>query len=291
MRRGCGRYSDLLGQEVSGYPGLGGGPIHSVLQIQDCRKWGRLGVQRSLWSVYQSGKGWHVEEFGAIRGLWEDPWAGGSSTTGGEFTWNGGLNNQAWARLDRFLVSPSWLDQFSGVTQSRLSRPISDPFPIVLVGVGIKVKGSASYRLAAKMKEIKKKLKVWNREVFGRLECNKSSALQQIDFWDQVESEEKLDCGENRIKKRRRGTETWVSFIEWQVHIVETTYWTELRLMGEWLSEEQEVREGIVNTFQQMLSEDMDGRRILEDFSLITSASKKRRIWRSPSQRLRFIQR
>ena len=57
---GCGRYFDLLGQEVSGYPGLGGGPIHSVLQIQDCRKWGCLGVHESLWSVYQSGKGWHV---------------------------------------------------------------------------------------------------------------------------------------------------------------------------------------------------------------------------------------
>ena len=125
---------------------------------------------------------------------------------GGEFTWNGGLNNQAWARLDRFLVSPSWLDQFSGVTQSRMSRPISDHFPIVLAGGGIRrgptpfrfenmwlkvegfkdlvrnwwwgieVRGSASFRLAAKMKEIKKKLKVWNREVFGRLECNKSAS-------------------------------------------------------------------------------------------------------------------
>ena len=125
---------------------------------------------------------------------------------GGEFTWNGGLSNQAWARLDRFLVSPSWLDQFSGVTQSRMSRPISDHFPIVLAGGGIRrgptpfrfenmwlkvegfkdlvrnwwwgieVRGSASFRLAAKMKEIKKKLKVWNREVFGRLECNKSAS-------------------------------------------------------------------------------------------------------------------
>ena len=46
----------------------------------------------------------------------------------------------------------------------------------------IEVKSSARYRLAAKMKEIKKKLKVWNREVFGMLECNKSSALQQVDF-------------------------------------------------------------------------------------------------------------
>ena len=64
---------------------------------------------------------------------------------GGEFTWNGGLNNQAWARLDRFLVSSIWLDQFSGVTQSRLSRPISNHFPIVLEGGGIK-RGPTPFR-------------------------------------------------------------------------------------------------------------------------------------------------
>nr|CAN69557.1 hypothetical protein VITISV_000928 [Vitis vinifera] len=53
---------------------------------------------------------------------------------GGAFTWNGGLNNVSRARLDRFLVSPCWLDQFSRVSQRRLPRPISDHFPILLEG-------------------------------------------------------------------------------------------------------------------------------------------------------------
>ena len=105
-------------------------------------------------------------------------------------------------------MSPSWLDQFSGVLQRRLPRPISDHFPLLLEGGGlrrgpcpfrfenmwlkvegfldlirnwwrgIEVRGTASYRLAAKMNEIKHKLKVWNKEVFGNLEGNKSSALQ-----------------------------------------------------------------------------------------------------------------
>ena len=30
-----------------------------------------------------------------------------------------------------------------------------------------------------------------------------------------------------------------------------------IKVNGEWLVEEQEVREGVVNSFQQMLSEDM----------------------------------
>ncbi|RVX11583.1 hypothetical protein CK203_015814 [Vitis vinifera] len=49
------------------------------------------------------------------------------------------------------------------------------------------VRSSASFRLAAKMKELKQELKVWNRDVFGRLECNKALALQQVEVWDQLD--------------------------------------------------------------------------------------------------------
>ena len=45
------------------------------------------------------------------------------------------------------------------------------------------------FRLAAKLKVLKEKIKVWNRDVFGRLEVNKSSTLQQVDFWDRMECE------------------------------------------------------------------------------------------------------
>ena len=160
------------------------------------------------------------------------------------FTWNGGLNNQSWARLDRFLVSPSWLDQFSGVLQSRLPRPISNHFPVLLGGGrirrgpsffrfenmwlkfkgfkdlirswwrGIKVRGSANFRLATKMKEIKHKLKVWNKEVFGRLECNKASALQQVEFWGRVESERSQTLEETELKNEAKESyKKWV-FLE-----------------------------------------------------------------------------
>ena len=187
------------------------------------------------------------EEIGAIRGLWEEPWClGGDFNTilyhsersrngkitsamrrfaqiiddlglvdfplqGGSFTWSGGLNNQSWARLDRFLVTPSWLDQYSRVYQRRLPRPTSDHFPILLEGGGLRrgpspfkfenmwlkaegfkdliggwwqgivVRGSPSYRLAVKLKGLKQNLKIWNKEVFGSLERNKAEALQQVE--------------------------------------------------------------------------------------------------------------
>ena len=83
------------------------------------------------------------DEFGAIRGIWGEPWCVGGDFNiilsqgersrqgritsamkrfaqiidylelvdlplqGGSFTWSGGLYNQVWATLDRFLVSPS----------------------------------------------------------------------------------------------------------------------------------------------------------------------------------------
>ncbi|RVW41080.1 LINE-1 reverse transcriptase-like [Vitis vinifera] len=231
---------------------------------------------------------------------------------GGEFTWNGGLNNQVWARLDRFLVSSTWLEMFNGATQIRLSRPISDHFPIVLEGGGIRrgptpfrfenmwlkvegfqdvvrawwqgidVRGSASYRLATKMKEIKKRLKVWNKEVFGRLETNKATALEQVVFWDRVESERILTVEEAELKKAAKESfKKWVLLEEahWRQHSREiwlregdkntgffhrmasahrrNNAMGSIKVNGEWLVEEQEVKEGIVNSFQQLLTEDM----------------------------------
>ncbi|KAL6312517.1 hypothetical protein AAG906_033379 [Vitis piasezkii] len=53
---------------------------------------------------------------------------------------------------------------------------------------GIVVRGRPSYRLAAKMKGLKQNLKIWNKEVFGRLEKNKAEALHKWS-WDLAEEE------------------------------------------------------------------------------------------------------
>ncbi|RVW53843.1 hypothetical protein CK203_088558 [Vitis vinifera] len=150
---------------------------------------------------------------------------------GGSFTWSGGLNNQSWARLDRFLVTPSWLDQYSRVNQRRLPRPTSDHFPILLEGGGLRrgpspfkfenmwlkaegfkdliegwwqgivVRGRPSYRLAVKMRGLKPKFKDLEQGGFGRLEKNKAEALQQVERWDVVERREKFNRGGARPQK------------------------------------------------------------------------------------------
>ena len=164
---------------------------------------------------------------------------------GGIATWNGGRNNQSWARLDRFLVTQQWLDMFSGVAQCRMHRPTSDHFPILLMGGGIRrgptpfrfenmwlkvdgfidllrgwwqgieVRGRASFRLAYKMKVLKHNIKVWNREVFGRLKVNKNSALQYLEYWDGVESVRSLTLAEAEQKKEAKDAfHKWVQMEE-----------------------------------------------------------------------------
>ena len=131
---------------------------------------------------------------------------------GGPFTWGGGNGNQRMSRLDRFLVSGDWESQFSNVIQRMLPRPVSDHCPVLLDSDGIKsgpspfrfenmwlkfegfkdllrgwwqslqFSGSFSFVLASKLKALKGILKVWNKEVFGRVEIKKKEALSRISF-------------------------------------------------------------------------------------------------------------
>ena len=109
--------------------------------------------------------------------------------------------------LDRFLVSADWESQCSKVIKKCLPRSIFDRSPILLDSDGVRTgpfpfcfeltwlkfegfkeilkewwqsllfHGSFSFIPAAKLKALKGILKVWNREVFGRVETKKKDAL------------------------------------------------------------------------------------------------------------------
>ena len=186
---------------------------------------------------------------------------------------------------------------FSGVAQCKLHKPTSDHFPILLMGgglrkgptpfrfenmwfkvddfkvllrgwwQGIEVRGRGSFRLASKLKELKQKIKVWNREVFGRLEVNKNSALQQVEYWDGVK--EAKDAFNKwvlmeEVHWRQQSRELWLKegdrntgFFHRMANAHRRNNSLD-RIMtnGEWLTEDQEVREGIVNAFQNLLSKE-----------------------------------
>lgn len=55
----------------------------------------------------------------------------------GKYTWCAGLNNTLAFRLDHFLVSDNWEEQFSGLVQKILPNLAFDHVPIMLDGGGI----------------------------------------------------------------------------------------------------------------------------------------------------------
>ncbi|RVW45034.1 Transposon TX1 uncharacterized 149 kDa protein [Vitis vinifera] len=239
------------------------------------------------------------EELGAVRGIWDEPWAGRPP-------------------LARGSVYLEW-----GPEQPVLGKAGQYHFPILLEGGGlrrgpspfrfenmwlkvegfldlirswwreIEVRGTASYRLAAKTKELKQKLKVWNREVFGNLEGNKRAALQQVDYWDGVESERSLSLEETELKKEAKESyKKWVMLEESHWRQLSREVWLKegdkntrffhrmanahrnnntldkVKIDGVWLEEDQEVREGIANAFHQRLSEDMGWKADIEGIQL-----------------------
>ena len=216
-------------------------------------------------------------ELGGIYGLWNGPWCvvgdfnvilspeersrGGSLNSDmrrfsdvienlqlkdlplivSPFTWSGGVNNQFFSRIDRFLVNEEWDYRFSGSRQYVLLRPVSDHFPILLEGGGLRrgpspfrfehmwlkvegfkellkawwerdsFNGSASFILAEKLKVVKSKLKEWNRDVFGRVEYRKNLALDQLQFWDAKEKTNKLSLEEMDARREaRKEYKKWV---------------------------------------------------------------------------------
>ena len=121
--------------------------------------------------------------------------------------------------------------------------------------------------------------------MFGRLEDNKAAALQLVDHWDLVESERRLSEETISKKEAKESYAKWASLEEthWRQHSRElwlreedrnTCYFhrmaaahrrinhmDRIKINGVWLTEEKDVREGVVNAFQH-LQKIQIGRRI-----------------------------
>ncbi|KAG6635923.1 hypothetical protein CIPAW_11G076800 [Carya illinoinensis] len=147
----------------------------------------------------------------------------------GKYTWS---NGQVWSKLDRFLVSPSWEAHFTEVCQKRLARVRSDHFPIMLDCGDIhngrryfkfenmwlaaegfvemvhawwssyQFIGTPSFILVGKLKALKLDLKKWNLEVFGHIDNQKNTLLEELQELDGKELLE--DISKERLL--RKGT-------------------------------------------------------------------------------------
>ncbi|RVW43483.1 hypothetical protein CK203_095333 [Vitis vinifera] len=255
-------------------------------------------------------------ELGAIRGLWEEPWCLGGDFNitlyiddrnrtgritsamrrfaqiidelglvdiplqGGSFTWSGGLNNQTRARLDRFLATPCWLDQFSRVLNRRLPRPTSDHFPILLEGGGVR-RGPSPFKFEnmwLKAEGFQELIKGWWHGIeVGEKQSRCSSASGVLGFCEEVRSLTEVEL--NQKKEAKESYEKWVSMEEVHWRQLSRELWlregdrntgffhrmanahrrinvmSKIMINGVSFTEDQDMREGIANAYQQLLSE------------------------------------
>ncbi|XP_058750807.1 uncharacterized protein LOC131623815 [Vicia villosa] len=92
-------------------------------------------------------------------------------TIGGKFSWSN-KSGSAMSRLDRFLLSNSFIDDWNVEGQS-------------IGGVEkIEVKGRGDFCLVEKLKAIKSKIRMWNKEVFGWIDLNIEVAGKEMHFLD-----------------------------------------------------------------------------------------------------------
>ncbi|RVW81504.1 LINE-1 reverse transcriptase-like [Vitis vinifera] len=170
----------------------------------------------------------------------------------GSFTWSGGLNNQSRARLDRFLVTPCWLDQFSRVVQRRLPKPTSDHFLVLLEGGSLR-RGPTPFRFENmwfKVEGFKDLIRNWwCSGIWNAIRMQLSNKWSIGIGWKASrelwlkEGDRNTDYFHRMASAHRRAN-----------------YMDKIKINGVRLTEEQEIREGVVNAFQQQLSESAEWR-------------------------------
>ena len=147
-----------------------------------------------------------------------------------KFTWSVNRSHTVSSHLNRFLFTNEWEDVFLDLVQEICFRLVSDHFPVILEPSKIKwgptpfrfenmwlshsafipfvkevwdnaeVQGWEGFKFMRKLKSLKDKLKVWNREVFGDIQIKKDEILKEIKTLDRLDMEG-LISSEDRKKK------------------------------------------------------------------------------------------
>ena len=152
--------------------------------------------------------------------------------------------------------------------------------------------GSFSFILSTKLKALKAILKTWNREVFGKVETNKKDALHRVTFWDDLDKERGLDLEEvkerakakvdfkswallEEISWRQKSRETWLKEGDRNMeffHRMANAHrrrncFKSISINSRKLDKEADIKDELVDAFQNLLSVPGGWSRSLPDFA------------------------
>ena len=144
---------------------------------------------------------------------------------------------------------------------------------------GLHFVGSFSFVLVSKLKALKGILKVWNKEVFGKVKTKKE-ALSRVSFWDDLEKDKELSLEEaderemarddykkwveiEEVSWRQKSREIWLKEGDRNIgffHIMTNSHRRRNSIMsicinGRRLVKEPEIKAGLVDAFQSLLSD------------------------------------
>lgn len=147
---------------------------------------------------------------------------------GRKFTWTNFQDSSIHSRIDRFLVDHVWMEKFK-LSQWGLHRPISDHCPILLADdlrdwgpkpfrflniwlshpkclsiakeawLQSNITGWMGEKLVQKLKDVKERLKEWNKNEFGDINLKLSNSEKQLQVLDLVSEERQLNQNEKDL--------------------------------------------------------------------------------------------
>ena len=128
--------------------------------------------------------------------------------------------------------------------------------------------------MASKLKALKGILRVWNKEVFSKVDLQKKEALSKISFWDNLETLEETEEREKareeykklvdleEVSWRQKSRETWLKegdrntrFIHRMTNSLRRkNSIRSISINGRRCVKEPEIKEGLVDAFQSLLT-------------------------------------
>ncbi|WMV33011.1 hypothetical protein MTR67_026396 [Solanum verrucosum] len=116
---------------------------------------------------------------------------------GAQYTWSRGTGLLQASRIDRFLISSEWNDTFKTIKQVALPRAEGFLDSVKNWWSSYEVEGNPDFVLVQKLKYLKKDISTWNKEVFGKLEEQRSQALNDLTNLEQSSEGRILSEAEN----------------------------------------------------------------------------------------------